>query len=51
VISRAGELDRVSLRIARLSRSILREQYLPGMLRIAPWLRGQIVIGTLKVAS
>lgn len=50
LISRAGELDRVSSRIARLSRRILKEKYLPGMLRIAPWLRGQIIIGNPEMA-
>jgi DNA-binding transcriptional LysR family regulator len=48
LISRAGELDRVSLQIARLSRRILKEKYLPGMLRISPWLRGRIIIGNPK---
>ncbi|MFI5015772.1 MAG: LysR family transcriptional regulator [Hyphomicrobiales bacterium] len=51
LISRAGELDRVSLRIARLSRRILKEKYLPGMLRVAPWLRGQIIVGNPKMAD
>ena len=48
LISRAGELDRVSQRMAHVSRRILRDRYLPGMLRIAPWLRNQIVIGNPK---
>jgi DNA-binding transcriptional LysR family regulator len=51
LISRAGELDRVSLRIARVSRRILKEKYLPGMLRIAPWLRSQIILGNTKSAD
>jgi hypothetical protein len=51
LISRAGELDRVSSRIARLSRRILKEKYLPGMLRIAPWLRGQIIVGNPKITD
>jgi DNA-binding transcriptional LysR family regulator len=45
LVSREGELDRVSQRMARIARRILRDRYLPGMLRIAPWLRGKIVIG------
>jgi DNA-binding transcriptional LysR family regulator len=51
LICRAGELDRVSLRIARLATRILRERYLPGMLRIAPWLRGEIIIGNPKMTD
>ena len=45
LVSREGELDRVSQKMARIARRILRDRYLSGMLRIAPWLRGQIVIG------
>jgi hypothetical protein len=37
--------------VARLSRRIVKENYLQGMLRIAPWLRGQIVIGNAKSAD
>jgi DNA-binding transcriptional LysR family regulator len=51
LISRAGELDRVAQRMAHTSRRILKERYLPGMLRIAPWLRNQIVIGNPKGAD
>jgi DNA-binding transcriptional LysR family regulator len=51
LISRVGELDRVSLQIARLSRRILKEKYLPGMLRISPWLRGRIIIGSPKITD
>lgn len=51
LISRAGELDHVSLGIARLSRPILKEKYLPGMLRVAPWLRGQIIVGNPKMGD
>jgi DNA-binding transcriptional LysR family regulator len=51
LISREGELDRVCQRMARISRRILKERYLAGMLRIAPWLRNQIVIGNPKNAD
>ena len=51
LISRAGELDRVAQRMAHTSRRILKDRYLPGMLRIAPWLRNQIVIGNPKGAD
>jgi DNA-binding transcriptional LysR family regulator len=51
LISREGELDRVSQRMARISRRILKDKYLAGMLRIAPWLRNQIVIGNPKSAD
>jgi DNA-binding transcriptional LysR family regulator len=48
LVSREGELDRVSQRMARISRRIIEESYLPGMLRLAPWLRDKIVIGNPK---
>jgi hypothetical protein len=48
LITREGELDRVAQRMTQISRRILREKYLAGMLHIAPWLRGQILIGNPK---
>ena len=41
LVSREGELDRETQRMVRIPR----DRYLPGPLRIAPWLRGQIAIG------
>ncbi len=46
LLARAGELDGLTKRVADLSRRILREKYLPGMYRMAPWLRGRIRIRT-----
>jgi DNA-binding transcriptional LysR family regulator len=51
LVSREGELDRVAQRIARTSRRILRDRYLPGMLRLAPWLRDKIAIGNPKLSN
>jgi len=45
LISRAGVLDRISLRLANTSRTILREKYLPKMAKLGPWLDGQISVG------
>lgn len=45
LISRAGELDRIALRLANTSREILREKYLPKMTQLGPWLDGQISVG------
>jgi DNA-binding transcriptional LysR family regulator len=44
IISRAGELDKVAERLAHTSRKILREKYLPAMLRVGPWLGDQITL-------
>lgn len=41
LISRAGVLDKISLRLADTSRAILREKYLPKMAQFGPWLDGQ----------
>jgi DNA-binding transcriptional LysR family regulator len=45
IISRAGELDKVAQRLAHVSRNILKEKYLPDMLRVGPWLHGQVNLG------
>jgi DNA-binding transcriptional LysR family regulator len=45
IISRTGELDKVAERLARTSREILKKKYLPDMLRVGPWLQGQITLG------
>lgn len=45
LISRAGELDRIALRLAETSRDILREKYLPKTTQFGPWLDGQISVG------
>jgi hypothetical protein len=48
LVSREGELDRVSQRVARVARRSLKEYYLPGLLCMVPWLRGRITIGNPK---
>lgn len=45
LISRAGEFDKIALRLAERSRDILREKYLPKMAQLGPWLDGQISVG------
>ncbi len=45
LISRAGEIDALAGRIAEVSQRILRNRYLPEILRLAPWLEGQVLVG------
>lgn len=42
LIARAGEIDSLALRVAQITRRILREKYLPEMEAFAPWLEGRI---------
>lgn len=46
LISRAGEIDVLAGRIAEISRNILRNHYLPEMLRLAPWLGEKVIVGS-----
>jgi DNA-binding transcriptional LysR family regulator len=45
LISRAGELDNIALRLARTSQSILRKKYVPKMAQLGSWLDGQVSVG------
>jgi DNA-binding transcriptional LysR family regulator len=45
LFARAGELEATAKRIALMSRKILRDRYLPELLKIGSWLNGQIVVG------
>ncbi len=45
LISRAGEIDVLAGRIAEVAQRILRNRYLPEILRLAPWLDGQVLVG------
>jgi hypothetical protein len=38
-------METVAERIAEMSRQILRDRYVPEMLKAAPWLAGQVVVG------
>jgi DNA-binding transcriptional LysR family regulator len=51
LVSRAGEIDVLAGRIAALSRRILRNRYLPEMLRLAPWLNGKVHVGSADGAQ
>lgn len=42
LIAREGELGAVAGRVAKLSRIILRERYVPQMARLAPWLAREV---------
>lgn len=44
LFARADELEATAKRIALMSRKILRERYLPELLKIGSWLNGQIVV-------
>ena len=45
LISRAGEIDVLAGRIAEVAQRILRNRYLPEILRLAPWLDSQVLVG------
>jgi DNA-binding transcriptional LysR family regulator len=45
LFARRGEMETVAERIADMSRQILRDRYIPEMLKAAPWLAGQVVVG------
>ena len=42
LISRAGELDRITPRLGRTSHEILREKYLPKVAQLGPWLEASL---------
>jgi DNA-binding transcriptional LysR family regulator len=42
IVHRAGEIEKLAARISHTSETILRERYLPAMLRAAPWLADKI---------
>jgi DNA-binding transcriptional LysR family regulator len=44
LFARGGEIDGTAERIAVMARRILRARYLPELLKIGPWLKGQIVV-------
>jgi hypothetical protein len=46
LFARRGEMETVAERIADMSRQILRDRYLPDMMKAAPWLAGQVVVGS-----
>jgi len=45
LFARVGELEATAMRIATMSRQILRDRYVPELLRIGAWFKGQIVVG------
>jgi DNA-binding transcriptional LysR family regulator len=45
LVSRAGELDKITLRLADISREILRTKYLPRVAELGPWLESEISLG------
>jgi DNA-binding transcriptional LysR family regulator len=44
LFARRGEIDTISARITEVSRGILRQQYLPRVQKIAPWLAKEFVV-------
>jgi DNA-binding transcriptional LysR family regulator len=46
LVSRVGEIDQLAQRICEMTCRILREQYLPSMVKAAPGMQKRIVIGS-----
>jgi hypothetical protein len=45
LFARVGEIQTPAERIAIIARQILRDRYVPEMLKVAPWLAGAVKIG------
>jgi len=51
LFARAGELEATASRIADMSRQILRERYLPELVKMGGWLEGHIVVSKQQTAE